>query len=79
MAAPPPGALRVGDQYFSIECKSCQSVVPVHANPDGAQEMYWPRGGNPMRVGCPFCGATGEYNEAEVTTRELKVMPPTTN
>jgi len=76
MAAPPQGALKIGEDYFSIQCTGCEAIVPVAPNPGREKELYAPDPQRTMRVGCPFCGGSDDYPMDSVKSRTLKLLPP---
>jgi predicted RNA-binding Zn-ribbon protein involved in translation (DUF1610 family) len=73
MAAPPYGALQIGEDYVTVSCPSCGAVVPTAP----AEGIVYRRPGLKTRLGCPFCGSTHVYDGSDFKVRELSVLPPT--
>lgn len=75
MAAPKPGDLVIGRDYFSVKCSACGEVIPLAPNILGLSSGF--SGDETVTVGCPFCGTTADYPADKVVSRPLEKLPPT--
>ena len=73
MAAPKHSDLVVGDEYLTVVCPHCESVIPLGPP---MKPLYDP-GTQPTVIGCPFCGKSAEHWTNQMKVRPLEVLPPT--
>jgi hypothetical protein len=73
MAALKPSDLVVGDEYLTVVCPHCESVIPLGPP---MKPLYDP-GTQPTLIGCPFCGKSAEHWTDQMEVRLLEVLPPT--
>jgi hypothetical protein len=75
MATPKFGQLVQGQDYLTVVCANdaCKSIIPIAP----ASRVYSPTPGHKITVGCPFCGASGDYEIEKAANRRLEILPPT--
>jgi hypothetical protein len=69
---PLTGQFIVGEDYLTVVCAACKGVIPIA---QAGKVVY--SGPGTLRVGCPFCGVSGEHRPTEAKVRRLEVLPPT--
>lgn len=65
----------VGHYYLSVECSKCSEIIPLAYDMTEGQKVL--QGSGTLRVGCPFCGHSDDYQTTQAVSRKLEKAVPT--
>ena len=61
-----------GEWYFSLQCKRCDATIYFSHDPSKGMMEIAAHAESTIKLTCPACGTTEDYDRNELVSREVK-------